>query len=263
MGWPDGALRIMPGIESHFWGVTLSWNVFLPIIVLPGLMFTILLMLPFIESWITGDKRDHHLLRRPRNAPTSTAVMVALMTFYGLMWAAGGNDIIAITLHASINQITYFMRAAVFIGPVIAFFITRRWCISLQRHDQETLLHGYETGIIMRSPEGGYTERHLPVDPARAYTLTARQRDEVYTVESETDANGVPAPGTRKQKLRAKLSTLWFADNVQKPTREELEAGHHHAEHEHELQVPLEGHAADGHQFDGHHLVDEENLRSH
>ena len=69
---------------------------FLPIIVLPGVMFTILLLLPFIESWITGDKRDHHLLERPRNAPTRTAVMVALMTFYGLMWIAGGNDIIAI-----------------------------------------------------------------------------------------------------------------------------------------------------------------------
>ncbi|MCW2813192.1 MAG: petB, partial [Nocardioides sp.] len=46
MGWPDGALRIMPGIETHLWGHTMAWNVFLPIIVLPGLMFTILLMLP-------------------------------------------------------------------------------------------------------------------------------------------------------------------------------------------------------------------------
>jgi ubiquinol-cytochrome c reductase cytochrome b subunit len=262
MGWPDGALRIMPGLESEFWGHTWSWNVFLPIIVLPGLMFTILLLLPFIEAWITGDKREHHLLRRPRNAPTSTAVMVALMTFYGLMWAAGGNDIIAITLHASINQITYFMRAAVFIGPVIAFLITRRWCISLQRHDREALLHGYETGIIMRSTEGGYAERHLPLNPDKAYVLTARDRDQVHTVDSETDTNGVPAPGSRAQRVRAKLSTLWFADNVQKPTRDELEAGHHHAEHEHELQSGLD-HPADGHQFDGHHLVEEEHLRSH
>ena len=36
-------------------------------------MFTLLMMLPFIEAWITGDKRDHHLLQRPRNAPTRTA----------------------------------------------------------------------------------------------------------------------------------------------------------------------------------------------
>lgn len=261
MGWPDGALRIMPGWESHFWGFTIPWNVFLPIIVLPGLMFTILMLLPFLESWVTGDKRDHHLLQRPRDAPTRTALMVALMTFYGLLWSAGGNDIIAIKLHLSINQITYFLRFAVFVGPVIAFVITRRWCISLQRKDNEMLLHGYETGIIMRSPEGGYSERHLPLSPARQYVLTARDRDEVYTAEQETDENGIPAPPSRKNALRAKLSTLWYADNVQKPTAAEIEEAHHHADHEHELQSAMEGHAADGHQFDGHHSVEGETLR--
>ncbi|WP_122817150.1 cytochrome b [Nocardioides pantholopis] len=263
MGWPDGALRIMPGWETTLWGYTIPWNVFLPIIVLPGLMFTILLLLPFLEAWITGDKREHHLLERPRNAPTRTAVMVSLMTFYGLMWAAGGNDIIAIALDLSINQITYFLRVAVFVGPAIAFFITRRWCISLQRQDEERLLHGYETGIIMRSPEGGYSERHLPISEAEAYTLTARDRDEIHAIEAPADANGVPAPQSRKEQLRAKLSTLWFADNVQKPTAEELEAAHHHAEEEHELEAALDGHAADGHQFDGVHAVEGEPLREH
>jgi ubiquinol-cytochrome c reductase cytochrome b subunit len=268
MGWPDGALRIMPGWESHWFsepgglpGVTLSWNVFLPIIVLPGLMFTILLMLPFIEAWITGDKREHHMLQRPRNAPTRTATMVALMTFYGLLWAAGGNDIIAITFDLSINQITYFMRAAVFLGPPLAFYITRRWCISLQRHDQERLLHGYETGIIMRSPEGGYSEKHEPLPLGSQYALTARDRDRVYSAESDTDTNGVPAPRSRLKKLRAALSARMYADNVQKPTREELEEGHHHAEHEHELQTAMEGHPADGHQYDGHRAVEDETLR--
>src|SRR4029453_13699756 len=129
MGWPDGALGIMPGGESEFWGHTWSWNVFLPIIVLPGLMFTILLMLPFVEAWITGDKREHHLLRRPRNAPTRTALMVALMTFIGITWQATANDLIAIKFDLSLNQITYFNRIMVFAGPVIAFIITRRWCI--------------------------------------------------------------------------------------------------------------------------------------
>ena len=53
-----------------------------------------------------------------------------------------------------------------------------------------------------------------------------------------------------------------FADNVQKPTREELETAHHHAEHQHELESALD-HPADGHQFDGHsdHTVDEAPLR--
>jgi ubiquinol-cytochrome c reductase cytochrome b subunit len=264
MGWPDGALRIMPNWETHIWGHTISWNVLLPIQVLPGLMFTILLMLPFIESWITGDRRNHHLLQRPRNAPTRTATMVALMTLYGLFWAAGGNDIIAITLHSSINNITYFMRAAIFILPPIAFYITRRWCIGLQRADNDRLLHGYESGIIMRSAEGGYSERHLPISEASAYTLTARQRDEVYVPESETDENGVVAPGTGLGRVRARLSRAMYADNIQKPTAEELEAARHHAEHERELEAGLD-HPASGHEFDDHALRDTPDvpLRSH
>ncbi len=262
MGWPDGLLRIMPGWESVIFGFTISWNVMIPILLVPPLMLTVLIVLPFIEGWITGDKREHHLLQRPRNAPTRTAVMVSLMTFYGLAWAAGGNDIIAIKLDLSINQITYFMRGAVFIGPLIAFLITRRWCISLQRHDNDLLLHGYESGIIMRSADGGYTERHLPIDEERAYSLTARERDKIYELESDVDANGVPAPGTRANAMRAKLSKAMYVDNVQKPTAEELDEAHHHADHEHELQAGLD-HAADGHQFDGHHAVDGEELRSH
>jgi ubiquinol-cytochrome c reductase cytochrome b subunit len=260
MGWPDGALRIMPGWETHLWGFTLSWNVFLPIIVLPGLMFTILLMLPFVESWITGDKRDHHLLQRPRNAPTRTALMVALMTFYGLTWVAGGNDIIAIVFHLSINQITHFLRAAVFLGPVIAFMITKRWCISLQRQDNDNLLHGYETGVIMRDALGGYTERHLPLPAGEAYTLIARDRDTIHEVEAQTDENGVAAPGNRKERLRARLSKAWYGANVQKPTRAELEEGHHHAEEETEHDAALIGQRADGHDFDGRHGVDDDDL---
>jgi ubiquinol-cytochrome c reductase cytochrome b subunit len=260
MGWPDGALRIMPNWETHIWGVTLSWNVFLPIIVLPGLMFTILLMLPFIENWITQDKREHHLLQRPRNAPTRTALMVALMTFIGLTWIAGGNDILAIKLHLSLNQITYFLRGAVFIGPIIAFIITRRWCISLQRHDNEKLLHGMESGVIMRDPEGGYSEKHLSLPAAQAYTLTARDRDEVFTPESEADANGVESPTARKDKVRARLSRFWHGNTIQKPTRAELEEGHRHAELEHVHEAELDGHAADGHQFDGRHDVSGDEL---
>ena len=187
------------------------------------------------------------------------ALMVSLMTFYGLTWAAGGNDILAIRLHLSINQITYFMRGAVFIGPLIAFIITRRWCISLQRHDNDKLLHGLESGVIMRDPQGGYSEKHIPLPAAQAYTLTARNRDEVFTPTSEADANGVESPTARKDKVRARLSRFWHGNTIQKPTRAELEEGHHHAELETAHDAEL-GHAADGHQFDGRHDVSGDEL---
>ncbi len=191
MGWPDGALRIMPSWESYVFGHPISWNILIPIQVLPILMFTVVALLPFVEAWVSGDKREHHLLQRPRDAPTRTAFLATLMTIYGLFWAAGGNDIIATHLHMSLNSITYFMRAAVFIVPPIVFYVTRRWCIGLQRADNERLLHGYETGVIMRSPDGGYTERHAPISEAEAFTLASRDPDRVLVATGAVDENGV------------------------------------------------------------------------
>ncbi|HSE10489.1 MAG TPA: cytochrome bc complex cytochrome b subunit [Nocardioidaceae bacterium] len=262
MGVAEGLLRIMPGWESELFGYTISWNVFLPGVVVPGVIFGAVLLYPFIEAWITGDKREHHLLQRPRNAPNRTAFLVAMMTLYGLLWAAGGNDILAVLLKLNLNTITYFMRVAVFVLPVVAFIIARRWAISLQRADEAQLLHGYETGVIMRSPEGEYTERHLPINAETAYTLTARDRDQVFELPAGEDGSGVRAPHARMDRLRAKLSKFWFADNIQKPTREEYEAAQHHAEHELAVHAG-EAHSADGHQFDGRHDVHGEELRKH
>jgi ubiquinol-cytochrome c reductase cytochrome b subunit len=255
MGIAEGLLRIMPNWETHIWGVTISWNVMIPGQIAPFLLFGAVILWPFLEQWVTGDKREHHLLQRPRNAPTRTAFMAAMVTAYGLLWAAGGNDILATHFSWSLNSITYFMRAAVFIIPVIVFYVTRRWCIGLQRADNDRLLHGYETGIIMRSAEGGYSERHLPISEERAYTLTARGRDQIHEIESDVDENGVRAPGSRVEHVRAKLSRGMFADNVQKPTAEELEEARHHAEHTHELEAGLD-HPAAGHEFDDHALRD-------
>jgi ubiquinol-cytochrome c reductase cytochrome b subunit len=278
MGIAEGLLRIMPGLESHIFGYTISWNVFIPGVVAPGIIFGAVVAYPFLEAWITGDKREHHLLDRPRNAPTRTAFLVAMMTLYGLLWAAGGNDILAVVFSLNLNYITWFMRFAIFIGPVIAFIIARRWCISLQRQDEGKLLHGYETGVIMRSPEGAYSERHLPISEAEAYTLIARDRDVIHELPEGVDENGVAAPNARADRLRAKLSRFWFGSNVQKPTREALEEAHEHAAHElavqsdghqhlpagdYEGDYELDGTAADGHQFDGRHPIEGEHLRQH
>ncbi|HEY6739400.1 MAG TPA: ubiquinol-cytochrome c reductase cytochrome b subunit, partial [Actinopolymorphaceae bacterium] len=163
MGWVEGGLRIMPNWETTIGGFTISWNIFLPGVGLLGLLAVVLGAYPFIEQWITGDKREHHILDRPRNAPTRTAFGVAGMTFYGLLWIGGGNDIIATHFDIPINYITWFLRIAVFVGPVIAFMITKRICISLQRQDRDETLHGRETGIVMRLPSGEFIEVHEPL----------------------------------------------------------------------------------------------------
>src|SRR4029079_15466657 len=93
------------------------------------------------------------------------------------------------------------------------------------------LLHGSETGVIVRSPEGGYSERHRPLATARAYALTARDRDPVVEAGPGRDGNGMAAHGVPVRRVRSRLSRAMFADNVQKPTAEELaEASSEHRE---------------------------------
>ena len=108
--------------------------------------------------------------------------------------------------------------------------------------------------------QGGYSEKHLPLPGDKQYTLTARDRDEVFTAENQVDGNGVASPAAGKDRLRARLSGSMFGYNVQKPTAAEITDAHHHADHEAEHDAPVIGHSADGHQFDGRHQVEGEVL---
>ncbi len=228
MGFSEGLVRLMPGWESTFLGFTWSWNIFIPGVGGLGLLFTTLALWPFIERWITGDQREHHLLERPRNAPTRTALGVAGMTFYGVGWAAGGNDIIATKFHSDIFTITWVLRIGIIVFPIIAFIVTRRICIGLQRADANRILHGYETGVIERSPEGGYAERHAPLPVTEQYVLTAHDRKPELTGAATTDANGVAAPKGESSKLRARMRKFYYEHTLDKPTAHDVE---HAAEH--------------------------------
>ena len=228
LGWLEGALRIMPPTEWTVFGWTFSMNVFVPTVVVPGILFTILALYPFVEQWVTGDRREHQILERPRNNPTRTAFGVAAIVCFGTLWLAGGNDVVAVVFHLDIFVITWIARVLVFAGPIIAFLITKRICVGLQRRDEERVLHGYETGIIERSPDGGYAERHAALTREQAYTLTSHERRVVHELPEEVDGNGVRAPHTRSERVRARLSGFWLGANVDKPTSEELhsDSGH-------------------------------------
>ncbi|HMR13192.1 MAG TPA: cytochrome b N-terminal domain-containing protein, partial [Arachnia sp.] len=62
MGWVEGAIRIVPNWEWHLGPTTWSWAIFLPGVGLMGVLFGLLAAWPFVEAWITGDKREHHIL---------------------------------------------------------------------------------------------------------------------------------------------------------------------------------------------------------
>jgi ubiquinol-cytochrome c reductase cytochrome b subunit len=249
MGFAEGAIRIMPGPgwEWHIGSTTWSWNVFLPLALPMALLFGGMALYPFIEAWVTKDKSEHHILDRPRNNPTRTALGVAAMTWYAMLWIGGGNDIVATTFGISLNAVTYFLRVAVFVAPVIAFLITKRICIGLQRADHERLLHGAETGIIERDPSGGYSERHRPITQGEAYVLTQHKEQPALAPLTETD--GMSAREIRAEQVRRRFGRFYFIDSLRKPTQAELEeAAHHHGD----------GHG-NGHEVEGdgdrHHSI--------
>ncbi|WP_287931731.1 cytochrome bc complex cytochrome b subunit [Arthrobacter sp.] len=235
IGWVDGALRLMPGwlfnipMEWHIpfpWGVnTLSLNVLLPALVPAGIVFTLLFTYPWIERWITRDDREHHVLDRPRNAPTRTAIGVAGFIFYCVMWAAASSDLIATHFQVSLNDVTYWLRALFFVGPILGFIVSKRVSLALQRKDREIALHGRETGRIVRLPHGEFQEMHAQLDDYKRYKLVG--------YESPVPEDGIPNENgivTKSEKRRAALSRFFFEDRVAPATRAELTAGHGHHE---------------------------------
>jgi ubiquinol-cytochrome c reductase cytochrome b subunit len=187
---------------------------------------------PWIEAWATGDKREHHLADRPRNAATRTALGVAGISFYVLLMIGGGNDVIAYNLSLSINSVIWFLRFAIFIVPPIVFVITKRMCLGLQRKDRDLLLHGHETGRLLRTPTGEFLEIHEPVAPEYRAKIEAREDAVPIPMPELADANGVANPGARLGRLQARASAFYFGDNLPTPTEAELAAAAHHIEDE-------------------------------
>ena len=222
MGVADGLLRVMPGWEINFWGHTLALDNLIPLTAGVG-FFLALGVYPFIESWVTRDTRDQNLLDRPRNRPVRTALGVSWLSFYEVALIGAGNDIIAVRLHIAVESVTWAVRIGLFAVPVMAYSVTKRWALGLQRGDRDKVLHGRETGIIKRMPDGEFVEVHQPLGQEQLHLLT--QHEQYRPIEPGT-ANGAANPNTvfrLARHLRARLSTSLYGEGTQitKPTVQE------------------------------------------
>jgi ubiquinol-cytochrome c reductase cytochrome b subunit len=236
MGFLDGAVRLTPGfLEYTVWGHTLSLNIMIPGLILPGILTTLLVAYPWLESWVTRDRREHHLLDRPRNMPARTGLGVMSLTFYFILLIAGGNDIIATHLGLSINDITNVLRVAIVVLPPLAYVVTKRIALGLQRKDRERVLHGEETGRIYRTETGEYVEVHQPLDPQQRWVLVQHETYRPIEAAPGTDVHGVRRRRIPLERLRRGLSRLYFGDRVEPVTPTELTAagqdGHQHLGH--------------------------------
>ena len=194
MGILEGALRVFPAWEWNFLGHTVTFSVLIPALVPIGLIFTGAALWPFFEQWATGDRSWHNINDRPRNAPIRTATGISAITFYGVLWAEGANDVIADKLQVPLYTITWIARVLVIVGPAVAFWLTRRICLGLQRKDAQEVAHGYESGIIRQLPNGAFIEVHQPLSDSARAVAEARKQIPVLPAAGSVDVNGVRAP---------------------------------------------------------------------
>ena len=161
MLWTDGLARVMPAWELYLGNYTVPGAFW--VAMLAGLMVVLLIAYPFIEAKITGDTAHHNLLQRPRDVPVRTSLGMMGIAFYFLVTLSGGNDLFAYHFGVSLNAMTWVGRIGLIVLPPLAYFVTYRICIGLQRSDREVLEHGIETGVIKMMPNGAFVEIHQPL----------------------------------------------------------------------------------------------------
>ena len=174
MGWLDGALRIMPGWEVRAFGFEIP-NPFFPGVLLAGLTFGLLYAWPFLEARVTGDYAAHHINDRPRTRPVRTALGMATLTFYGVLFLGGAADVLAATFTVSVNSVLWTFRFAFFLAPPVTAWVTYRLCKELSLRDGvETaskvrirdIPHRLRRGPPGHRPRGSRDSAHeLVVDP--------------------------------------------------------------------------------------------------
>ncbi|MDT7680367.1 MAG: ubiquinol-cytochrome c reductase cytochrome b subunit [Pseudonocardiales bacterium] len=162
MGFTDGMPRLWPSWEIYL-GNYLVPAVFWPIAFFIPLIFGVAIGYPAIERRFTRDRAHHNLLQRPRDVPARTSLGVLAIVFYSWLVAASGNDLIALKLNISLNAMTWAGRIGLLLLPPLAYWVTYRICLGLQRGDRAVLEHGIETGIIRRLPNGAFIEIHQPL----------------------------------------------------------------------------------------------------
>ncbi|MDQ4036008.1 MAG: cytochrome bc complex cytochrome b subunit [Chloroflexota bacterium] len=158
VGWLDGALRLFPPIEITLLGITVP-SAFIPGVLIPGIAFGIMTLWPFIEAFVTGDHREHHLLDRPRDAPLRTAIGATALTVFVVLTISAGNDVAALIFNLPVEATTDLLRVGVIVLPAITGVLTYRICRELQRREVAAAQgHRPQAVRLRRTPQGGFEE---------------------------------------------------------------------------------------------------------
>jgi ubiquinol-cytochrome c reductase cytochrome b subunit len=161
LGWLEGALRLFPAWQIRAFGYEIP-NPFFPAALLPAIVFGVMYLWPFIDRRITKDPGEHNLLNFPRDVPWRTAFGVAALTFFTILTVAGGNDVIASFFGVSVESMTWMLRVAVIIMPLVAYAVTYFLMRELKERDAHPVKRA-RILTIRRTGSGGFeaSEEHV------------------------------------------------------------------------------------------------------
>jgi len=193
MGFLDGALRIWPSWTFHSFGHTIVFNVLVPSVILPGIVFGIAYAWPAVERKLTGDNEIHHLLDRPSDRAFRTSAGVALLSFLMMLFIASSTDVIANFFHISLDTVLWTMRILVVVVPLIAFPFTYKICKEMQNFKGAGKRK--TTNVVSRTSEGEYVSTASPryVDDIPAHLApipVPRFINDVEAPEEDADGSG-------------------------------------------------------------------------
>jgi ubiquinol-cytochrome c reductase cytochrome b subunit len=164
VGWLEGLLRLWPNWEFHPFGHTVG-ELLLPGLIVPGAIFTVLALWPFLESRLSGDHGWHHFAQRPREAPVRSAIGAGGVVFFVVLVLAGGNDVVAKFLNVEVDTLNTILRVSLLLGPVLAGILTYSICRDLRDRPRHPLAAPKRL-VVRRTPSGGFEEREEPSPPA-------------------------------------------------------------------------------------------------
>jgi ubiquinol-cytochrome c reductase cytochrome b subunit len=154
VGWLDGSVRLWPHWEFRSFGHEIANPVF-PGLLIPGVVFTIMYLWPWIDKMVYNDYGPHNLLDRPRDKPFRTGVGVAAIMFFLDLTLACATDLIANNTHIAFERLIEILQYGAIVGPILGFAIAYKACQALQRTDAHPIQKPVG-GIIIRDAGGAY-----------------------------------------------------------------------------------------------------------
>jgi ubiquinol-cytochrome c reductase cytochrome b subunit len=165
IGFLEGSLRLFPPWETRLGPFVINQLIYSGVVV-PGVIFTALFLAPWIERRITGDRAEHHLLDRPRDAPGRTATGAAAVALVTILFVGGGQDVVAHMLNTSVGHVTAALQLLALIGPPVTWVVTWHVCKSLRQRPPPGRTE--RSVAIVRDAAGGYHTIREAESPAEA-----------------------------------------------------------------------------------------------